>query len=35
MSDIYVKGWMSGIEDDVQKTDIHYRFVESFVFLFY
>jgi len=27
MSDIYVKGWMSGIEDDVQKTDIHYRFV--------
>ncbi|CAF1366895.1 unnamed protein product [Rotaria sordida] len=25
MSDIYVKGWMSGIEDDVQKTDIHYR----------
>jgi hypothetical protein len=27
MSDIYVKGWMSGIEEDVQKTDIHYRFV--------
>ena len=31
MSDIYVKGWMSGIEDDVQKTDIHYRFVKSIV----
>lgn len=29
MSDIYVKGWMGGIEDDVQKTDIHYRFVRS------
>ena len=27
MSDIYVKGWMSGVEEDVQKTDIHYRFV--------
>ncbi len=27
MSDIYVKGWMSGNEEDVQKTDIHYRFV--------
>jgi hypothetical protein len=32
MSDIYVKGWMSGIEDDVQKTDIHYRFVQSIFF---
>jgi dysferlin len=29
MSDIYVKGWMTGIEEDVQKTDVHYRFVIS------
>jgi dysferlin len=36
MSDIYVKGWMSGNEDDVQKTDIHYRFVQSIIsFLFF
>ena len=27
MSDIYVKGWMSGIEEDIQKTDVHYRCV--------
>lgn len=26
MSDIYVKGWMTGLEDDGQKTDVHYRF---------
>ena len=29
MSDIYVKGWMTGLEDDIQKTDVHYRFVIS------
>ena len=35
MSDIYVKGWMTGLEDDVQKTDVHYRFVLfSSIFLF-
>ena len=25
MSDIYVKAWMSGMYDDRQKTDVHYR----------
>lgn len=25
MSDIYVKGWISGI-DEKQKTDVHYRY---------
>ncbi|XP_078005284.1 fer-1-like protein 5 [Phascolarctos cinereus] len=25
MSDIYIKGWMRDMEDDIQKTDIHYR----------
>ncbi|XP_072489906.1 fer-1-like protein 5 isoform X2 [Notamacropus eugenii] len=25
MSDIYIKGWMHDMEDDMQKTDIHYR----------
>ncbi|XP_074066135.1 fer-1-like protein 5 [Macrotis lagotis] len=25
MSDIYIKGWMLGMEDNMQKTDIHYR----------
>jgi len=25
MSDIYIKGWMSGLYDDRQKTDVHYR----------
>ncbi|CAF1425575.1 unnamed protein product [Adineta ricciae] len=29
MSDIYVKGWMSGVEEDVQKTDIHYRSMDG------
>ncbi|CAF0920234.1 unnamed protein product [Rotaria sordida] len=29
MSDIYVKGWMTGIEDDVQKTDVHYRSMDG------
>ena len=28
MSDIYVKGWLSGI-DRKQQTDVHYRFVIS------
>ena len=27
MSDIYVKGWLEGMEHDKQKTDVHYRFV--------
>lgn len=31
MSDIYVKGWLNGIEDDIQKTDVHYRFVTFFL----
>uniref|UniRef100_A0A8D2JBX6 C2 domain-containing protein n=1 Tax=Varanus komodoensis TaxID=61221 RepID=A0A8D2JBX6_VARKO len=25
MSDIYVKGWLDGLEEDSQKTDVHYR----------
>uniref|UniRef100_A0A8C7BKZ9 Fer-1 like family member 5 n=1 Tax=Neovison vison TaxID=452646 RepID=A0A8C7BKZ9_NEOVI len=25
MSDIYVKGWLAGLEKDMQKTDIHYH----------
>ena len=25
MSDIYVKGWISGLEDDRQETEMHYR----------
>ena len=25
MSDIYVKGWINGLDDDKQETDIHYR----------
>ncbi|XP_053126190.1 fer-1-like protein 5 isoform X3 [Hemicordylus capensis] len=25
MSDIYVKGWLEGLEEEKQKTDIHYR----------
>ena len=25
MSDIYVKGWLQGQEENKQKTDIHYR----------
>lgn len=28
MSDIYVKGWLTGMESDVQKTDVHYRLVD-------
>ncbi|XP_053730215.1 myoferlin isoform X1 [Synchiropus splendidus] len=29
MSDIYVKGWMSGMEEDKQKTDVHYRSLDG------
>ncbi|CAF3639300.1 unnamed protein product [Adineta steineri] len=29
MSDIYVKGWMTGKEDDIQKTDVHYRSMDG------
>ncbi|CAF0790229.1 unnamed protein product, partial [Didymodactylos carnosus] len=29
MSDIYVKGWLSGLEEDTQKTDIHYRSMDG------
>jgi len=27
MSDIYVKGWISGLNEHTQSTDIHYRSV--------
>ena len=30
MSDIYVTGWLQGMEDEKQETDIHYRFVWRF-----
>ncbi|XP_039628208.1 myoferlin-like isoform X2 [Polypterus senegalus] len=29
MSDIYVKGWMPGIEEQKQKTDVHYRSLDG------
>ncbi|XP_078285160.1 myoferlin-like [Rhinoraja longicauda] len=29
MSDIYVKGWMAGLEDNTQKTDVHYRSLDG------
>ena len=29
MSDIYVKGWLQGLESDKQKTDIHYRSLDG------
>ncbi|XP_007431826.1 myoferlin isoform X1 [Python bivittatus] len=29
MSDIYVKGWMSGYEENKQKTDVHYRSLDG------
>ncbi|KAM3859805.1 myoferlin-like [Diretmus argenteus] len=29
MSDIYVKGWMPGMEVDKQKTDVHYRSLDG------
>ena len=31
MSDIYVRAWMSGMFDDRQKTDVHYRYLMHFV----
>ena len=27
MSDIYIKGWLNGLESKKQKTDVHYRLV--------
>jgi len=27
MSDIYVKGWINGLDGDKQETDVHYRSV--------
>ncbi|XP_078523102.1 myoferlin-like isoform X2 [Lissotriton helveticus] len=29
MSDIYVKGWLDGLEDNSQRTDVHYRSLEG------
>ncbi|XP_069773690.1 myoferlin-like isoform X3 [Narcine bancroftii] len=29
MSDIYVKGWIAGLEDNTQKTDVHYRSLDG------
>ncbi|XP_067857650.1 myoferlin-like [Heptranchias perlo] len=29
MSDIYVKGWMVGLEDNKQNTDVHYRSLDG------
>ena len=29
MSDIYVKGWLKGLENNHQKTDIHYRSLDG------
>ncbi|XP_056626816.1 myoferlin isoform X1 [Triplophysa dalaica] len=29
MSDVYVKGWMAGMEEDKQKTDVHYRSLDG------
>uniref|UniRef100_A0A671LWU1 Myoferlin-like n=1 Tax=Sinocyclocheilus anshuiensis TaxID=1608454 RepID=A0A671LWU1_9TELE len=29
MSDIYVKGWMPGMEEDKQKTDVHFRSLDG------
>ncbi|XP_076830135.1 myoferlin isoform X2 [Brachyhypopomus gauderio] len=29
MSDIYVKGWMPGMEEERQKTDVHYRSLDG------
>jgi len=31
MSDIYVRAWMSGMFDDRQKTDVHYRCLMHFI----
>jgi len=33
MSDIYIKGWMSGLYDDRQKTDVHYRLFSRLFFI--
>jgi dysferlin len=29
MSDIYVKGWLQGLDSDKQKTDVHYRSMDG------
>lgn len=29
MSDLYLKGWMEGAEDDKEKTDVHYRSMDG------
>uniref|UniRef100_A0A8C3GBK7 Myoferlin n=1 Tax=Cyclopterus lumpus TaxID=8103 RepID=A0A8C3GBK7_CYCLU len=29
MSDVYVKGWMPGMEENKQKTDVHYRSLDG------
>uniref|UniRef100_F7CDX8 C2 domain-containing protein n=1 Tax=Xenopus tropicalis TaxID=8364 RepID=F7CDX8_XENTR len=29
MSDIYVKGWLDGIEEDKQRTEVHYRSMDG------
>jgi hypothetical protein len=29
MSDIYVKGWLQGLENDKQRTDVHYRSLDG------
>jgi len=29
MSDIYMKGWISGLENKKQKTDVHYRSLDG------
>ena len=29
MSDIYVKGWLQGLEEDRQETDVHYRSMDG------
>ena len=29
MSDIYVKGWLQGFENDKQRTDVHYRSLDG------
>jgi myoferlin len=29
MSDIYLKGWLQGLEDDKQRTDVHYRSMDG------
>lgn len=29
MSDIYVKGWINGLDGDKQETDVHYRSMDG------